>query len=260
MVTCANCHKLLPGGDRYCAYCGTKQPIYIPYIGRMRWRGGPGGAPNRPLARQWITGGLAAALGAGAGAAAGLALGQVWVCGVLGALGAGGVAAVADLTAGAIPDRGTAQRFGLALGLTAGLLALPLGVLVLTVVVVASQGLDGLAFVRGLMQVKFSYGVLGTLIGTAVALVAGAAGGYYAGQGGYTFGRRGALLGAALAWAVAAGLAGLIAGDYAAQIIGVERLPAARLGLGVELVAGALLLAALRPALARLKWWWARRP
>ena len=59
---------------------------------------------------------------------------------------------------------------------------------------------------------------------------------------------------------MAAGLAGLIAGDYAAQIIGVERLPAARLGLGVELVAGALLLAALRPALARLKWWWARRP
>ncbi|MCC7359686.1 MAG: zinc ribbon domain-containing protein [Anaerolineales bacterium] len=260
MVSCATCHKVLPPADRFCAYCGTRQPFRWPWAARRGLPAGLGWVRGQPLPRTWITGGLGAALGAGLGAAVGLALGSLWLMGVFGALGLGAAAALADLTAGAIPDRATAQRFGLAWGLTAGLLALPLGVLVLAVVVMADQGLAGLAFVRGLMQVKFSYGVLGTLIATAVGLAVGAAGGYYAGQGGYALGRRGALLGAALAWVVAAGLAGLIAGDYAAQIIGLDRLPAARLGLGVEIVVGALLLAGLRPALARLKWWWGRRP
>ncbi len=263
MNTCANCQKHLPPGDRFCAYCGTRQPWrLLPWFGRS---GVPAAPPAfvagwRTPPRQWVTAGLGAALGAAAGAVLGVALGQLWLGVALGALGVGAAAALADLTAGAIPDQAGAQRFGLVLGATAGLLALPLGLLVLAVVVVAEQGLAGLTFVRGLMQVEFSYGVLGTAIGSVVGGLGGGGLGAYFGRTGYDLGRRGALLGAALAWTVAAGAAGLIAGDYAGQIIGVDRLPAARVGLVVHIALGALLLAALRPALGRLRWWWLRRP
>lgn len=263
MITCANCHKHSPAGDRFCVYCGTRQPWRLPWFAS---RGQPGvprpefAAGWRSLPRQWVTAALGGALGAAAGAAVGALLGQLWLGLIMGALGVAAGAAVADLTAGPIPDQAAAQRFGLVLGATAGLLALPLGLLVLAVIVVADQGLAGLTFVRGLMQVKFSYGVLGTLIGSTVGVIGGGGLGYYLGRTGYDLGRRGALLGAALAWTVAAGAAGLIAGDYAGQIIGVARLPAARLGLVVHIAVGALLLAGLRPALGRLRWWWVRRP
>ncbi len=263
MITCANCHKHLPAGDHFCAYCGTRQPWRLPWFAG---RGLPVGqrpafaAGWRTPPRQWVTAALGGALGATAGAAVGALLGELWLGLTMGALGVGAAAAVADLTAGAIPDQAAAQRFGLVMGATAGLLALPLGLLVLALVLGVNQGWEGLVFLRGLMQVKFSYGVLGTLIGTVVATIGGGGLGYYLGRAGYDLGRGGALLGAALAWTVAAGAAGLIAGDYAGQIIGVERLGAARLGVMVQIGVGALLLAALRPALGRLRWWWGRRP
>ncbi len=268
MISCTSCHKTIPPGDRFCAYCGTRQPFRLPWLGRApAWATSAAGAtpalpgrPGGPIPRHLLSAGLGAGLGAMVGAAAGVVLGSLPLGAILGALGVGAAAAVAELTAGPIPDEKAAQRFGLVLGVLSGLLALPGGLLVLAAVVVADQGLDGLVFVRGLMQVKLTYGVLGTLLGTAVALFVGGLLGYFLGQTGYNFGRRGALLGAALAWTVAAGLAGLIAGNYAGQIIGVEQLAAARLGFVVQILVGALLLYLVRPAWGRLRWWWVRKP
>lgn len=266
MITCANCHKNLPAGDRFCAYCGTRQPFRLPWLGRApAWASGtrPSAASwrlGRPIPRHLVMAALGGGLGVLGGAGLGVLLGSGPLGAMLGGLGVGAAAAVAELTAGPIPDVNGAQRFGLVVGVLGGLLALPGGLLVVAAVMVANQGLDGLVFLRGLMQVNFTYGVLGTLVGAAVGTVAGGLLGYYLGLGGYRLGRRGALLGAALAWTLAAGVAGAIAGDYAAQIIGVERWPAARLGVVIQIVAGGVLLYALRPALARLRWWWARKP
>lgn len=263
MITCTNCQKRLPAGDPFCAYCGTRQPFRFPWFGRP----GLASVPRPAFAAGWrtpprylVTALLGAALGAAGGAALGMALGNPWLGGSLGALGVGAAAAVAEQVAGPIPDQAGAQRFGLVLGATAGVLALPLGLLVLAVIAVSNMGLDGLAFVRQLMQARLSFGLLGALIGGAIGLLGGGGLGFYLGGGGYALGRRGALLGAALAWTVAAGAAGLFAGDYAGQVILVERLPAAQVGVGVVVIGGALLLAALRPALGRLRWWWVRRP
>ena len=136
MISCTNCHKNLPAGDRFCAYCGTRQPWQLPLFGRrLPTVPRPGGALGRwTPPRQWVTAGLGGLLGAAAGAGLGLALGQVWLGGVMGALGVGAAEAVADLTAGAIPDQAAAQRFGLVFGACAGLLALPLGLVVLALV------------------------------------------------------------------------------------------------------------------------------
>jgi hypothetical protein len=263
MVTCENCHKHLPAADRFCVYCGTRQPFRLPWLGRRRVPTGPPVPVWRRalhLSRYVLTAGLGGALGLVLGAVLGVALGSILVGGLMGGLGVAAAGFVAEQVAGPIPDRAAAQRFGLVLGVTSGLLALPLGLLVLAAVLVANQGMDGLVFLRGLMQVKFTYGLLGTVVGTAVGTLAGAVLGYYLGRTGYRLGRRGALLGAAVAWSVAAGLAGSFAGDYAGQIIGVDRMPAARLGVVVQILVGALLLALVRPALGRLRWWWVRRP
>ncbi|MCC6192185.1 MAG: hypothetical protein IT318_24405 [Anaerolineales bacterium] len=209
---------------------------------------------------QWLLGAAGALLGAGAGLLLGLALGQAAFGSLVGALGAGASALLGETVAGPIPDRRGAERFGLAMGGLGGLLALPVGLLVVLVVTGWIGGWEGFRTLWALLRADPNLGVLGLAAGALAGTVAGALSGYYLGGAGYRLGRRGAIAGAALAWTLAAILAGFITGDYASKTLGVARVDAALLGGFVQVAGGTLLLAALRRAVGRWRNLWVRRP
>lgn len=270
MQSCPACQKHLPSRDRFCAYCGAKLPRALPLVG---W--GPGQARVNPPVSQATRGGwllrnrlgAMAAVGGLLGAGVGGVLGQAFGNGVLGALvggvGVGVAAAVGEGAAGPLPDERGAERFGAVLGGLGGLLALPVGVLVVASVVALAGGWAALATFAGEVRQNFNAGLVAPLAGALVGTVTGALAGYYLGLSGYRLGRRGAIAGAALAWTLAAVLAGLVAADQAAQspvAAGVARGQAAALGIVVQVGGGAALLAAGRRWLGRLRGWWAGRP
>jgi hypothetical protein len=276
MQTCPTCKKVIPARDRYCVYCGSQLPRALPLLG---W--GPGqarvaGAPQPSLAeairapRTWlgrnrlgtmaVIGGL---LGAGVGGVLGQAFGNVWLGGLAGAAGAGAATAVGEGVAGPLPDRRSAERFGLVIGALGGLLALPVGVIVTLGVLMLSMGWAGLSAYFTQLTTDLTAALTPTIAGTIVGTVTGALAGYYLALTGYRLGRRGAIAGAALAWTLAAVLAGLVTADQAAQselVVDMARSQAAALGILLQVGGGAALLALMRGWLGRLRRWWVGRP
>lgn len=269
MIDCPSCRKHLPAGVRFCAYCGAAVPFHWPWAGRHMARSAPKAlAPTRPRLAplwqvrrpQWLLGAAGALLGAVAGGLLGLALGQAAFGSLAGALGVGASALLGETVAGPIPDRRGAERFGLALGGLGGLLALPVGLLVVLAVTGWTGGWDGFRTLWALLRADPNLGLLGLAAGALAGTGTGALSGYYLGGAGYRLGRRGAIVGAALAWTLAAILAGLITGDYASKALGAARVDAALLGGFIQVAGGALLLAALRRAVGRWRNLWMRRP
>jgi hypothetical protein len=207
-----------------------------------------------------MMGAVGVLLGAGAGGLLGLALGQPAMGAVIGGAGAGSSALLGEALAGPIPDRRSAERFGLFLGAVGGLLALPVGLLGVGTVAAWTGGWDGLRTLWALMRVNLNLVLVGPAVGALAGTGAGALSGYYLGGAGYNLGRRGTIAAAALAWTVAAVLAGLLTGDYAGQTLGAGRVEAALVGVVVQVGGGVLLLAAVRRAVGRWRNWWVRRP
>lgn len=272
MVDCPACRKHLPSGVRFCAYCGTAVPFHLPWPVRRPARPVPvaSGPAPRPLpapARpwglrqsQWLMGAAGGLLGAGVGGLLGVILGEGWVGAVIGGLGVGAGALLGEGLAGPIPDRRSAERFGILLGGLGGVLALQVGVLVVLLVTAWTGGWEGLRTLWALLRANFNLAFMGPAVGALAGTGLGALSGYYLGRGGYNLGRRGAIAGAALAWMLAAALAGFITGDYIGQTLGAARVEAALVGIVVQVGGGALLLAAVRRGLGRWRNWWVRRP
>jgi hypothetical protein len=203
------------------------------------------------------------ALGLGVGGVLGQAFGNGILGALVGALGAGVAAAVGEGAAGPLPDRRSAERFGALLGALGGALGLLVGVIVAGAVLGLAGGWAGVGAYFAQLVGDLSQALLGPLSGALVGSVTGALAGYYLGVTGYRLGRRGAIVGASLAWTLAAVLAGLVTADLVAQTeaaAGVGRGQAAALGILLQVGGGAALLAAGRRWLERLRGWWVRRP
>jgi hypothetical protein len=250
MLQCPTCHKTLPYGDRYCAYCGAALARRLPFGLRLS-------LPNLYIPRrQWMMAAGGAALGGMSGGLLGLMLGAAFVGFWVGAIGLGAGAMLGEAVAGAIPDRRSAERFGLIIGGLGGLLALVGGTLIAALFSLTDGDPAGVVEFFGLLTA----GLPGTLASAIVGVGAGVLAGRYFGAGGYLFGRRGAIVGAAAAWTLAGVLAGVVSGDYAGQITGADRVASATLGAVVQVLVGALLLFGLQGLVRRWRNWWARRP
>jgi hypothetical protein len=170
---------------------------------------------------------------------------------------------VGEGAAGPLPDRRSAERFGAVLGGLGGLLGLGVGIVVAAGVMALAAGWDGVVAYAALLGGDVLQALLGPIVGALVGTVTGALAGYYLGVSGYRLGRRGAIVGAALAWTLAAVLAGLVTADQVAQgemAVGAARGPAAALGIALQVGGGAAVLAAGRRWLGRLRGWWVGRP
>jgi hypothetical protein len=250
-MNCSACGKRLPASDRYCAYCGTVQG----------WRLLPGvrlALPAWPV--RWLPIALAGAgLGALVGGLAGALLEAAWPGLILGAVAVAASGVLGEVSAGAIPDRASGERFGRTMGLLGGGLVL-IGGLLASLAIMLGANEPG-----GSVMAQLGRGLNVGLIAGAVGALAGAAAGWL--LGGWTGGlgyrllrRRGAILGASLAWAVGAALGGLVAGDYAARVAGAAPVASAGLGITVQVLLGALLLVPVRRLQRRWRHWRTSRP
>jgi len=250
---CPACHKTLPSNVRFCAYCGTD----------LCWRLLPGlSLPRVRLPPRWqVTGGLAAVLGALGGAFIGLPVGSLLAGAFVGALALGAGAMFGEVATAAIPDQRAAERFGQALGALGGVLVVPGGLLTGLVITVWSGAPNTLQALIALLVAGLYLGLIcaagGALIGAAGGVILGG----YTGRLGYALlRRRGAILGAALAWTVATVLGGLFAGDFAGRISGGAGSANATLGVILQALVGAALLPLARRVQRRWQGWLTGRP
>ena len=250
---CPSCHKTLPTNDRFCAYCGAD----------LGWRLLPGlSLPRVRLPPRWqLTGGLAAVLGGLGGALVGLPLSGFLPGVFVGALGLGASAMFGEVAAAAIPDRRAAERFGQALGALGGVFVLPGGLLSGLIITVWNGAPHSLQAFGALLVAGLYLGLIcaagGALIGVAGGVVVG---GYAGRQGQALLRRRGAILGAAVAWTTAVVLGGLFAGDFAGRIVGAAGAASATLGMILQVLVGASLLPLARRVQRRWQGWWTGRP
>jgi hypothetical protein len=250
---CPSCHKTVPTNIRFCAYCGID----------LGWRLLPGlSLPRVQLPPRWqVTGGLAAVLGGVGGAIIALPMSSVLAGAFVGALGLGASAMFAEVATAAIPDRRAAERFGQALGALGGALVLPGGLLIGLVLTVWSGGPHSLRTFGALLVAGLYLGLIcaagGALIGAAGGVILG---GYTGRLGHALLRRRGAILGAALAWTFASVLGGLFAGDFAGRISGATGPASATLGVILQVLVGAALLPLARRVQRRWHGWLTGRP
>ena len=250
-MQCHACQKQLPADDRFCAYCGAAQGrrllpgLRLPVL-RVRWL--PSAATG-------------AVLGGAGGALLGSLVGGVWFGLVTGAVGIGASAALGEVVAGAIPDRRAAERFGQALGALGGLLVFP-GAILAALLITAWYGAretltEFIVVLSGGIFLSLPTALGGTLIGVVVGIGLGR----LFGRAGYALlRRRGAILGAALAWTLASALGGLFTGDFMGRLMTAPRLESALIGVGVQVLLGALALIPIRGLHRVWRGWRGRRP
>jgi hypothetical protein len=252
-MLCPSCRKLLPPSDRFCAYCGAD----------LGWRLLPGvTVPRLRLPPRWqITGGLAAAVGLVAGTVVAVPFASLWLGALVGALTLGASAMFADVIAGSIPDRASAERFAQGLGVLGGVLVLPGGLIIGPAVALWYGAPDSPRAFGALLAAGLFLGLICAAGGALVGAASGVITGVFAGRLGQALLRRqGALLGAAAAWSAAAVLGGLFAGDFAARIIGASERGGALAGLLLQVVISVYLLPLARRVQRRWRAWFTGRP
>ncbi len=241
-MLCPTCSKRLPTSVRFCAYCGAA-------IDRRPWRAWLATlsipSVSRPAA---LLGVLGAALGALIGGLTGQLLGDTnqgdaLMGGLVGAVGLGIASAWGDTLAAAHLDRDSARRFGQVYGGVGGALAAMGGLLVAAVILWQTGQPGGLGFVVNLLAANLmevgQLAVFGGLLGAGVGILAGRFG---ARVGYHLLQRRGAVVGAALAWTLGGIVGGLFTGDQAARLAGGDPVAGALLGMVVQVGLGALIL------------------
>jgi hypothetical protein len=252
-MQCHACQKQLPAGDRFCAYCGAAQGRrLLPGIGFR--------LPTMPV--RWLPIAMTGAvLGGAGGALLGSIVGGTWFGLASGAVGIGASAALGEVVAGAIPDRRAAERFGQAMGALGGVLVFPgaiLAAIMITAWYGARQSLaEFIVVLSGGIFLSLPTAAGGTLIGVVVGIGLGR----LTGRAGYALlRRRGAILGAALAWTLASALGGLFTGDFMGRLMEAPRLQSAAIGVGVQILLGALALVPIRGLHRLWRGWRMRRP
>ncbi len=241
-MLCPRCTKRLPNSVRFCAYCGAA-------IERRPWQAWLATlslpAVTRPAA---MLGLLGAALGALIGGLTGQLLGDtsqgdVLMGGLVGAVGLGIASAWGDTFAAAHIDRESARRFGQVYGGLGGALA-ALGGLLVSVLILwqAGQPAGVSAFISLLTNHAVAVSrtaLIGGFLGAAIGILAGR----FAARVGYdVLQRRGAVIGAAVAWTLGGIVGGLFAGDSSAKLAGGDPVAGALLGMVVQVGLGALVL------------------
>jgi zinc ribbon protein len=252
-MQCPACQKQIPTDDRFCAYCGAPQ-------GRRLLPGLTLRLPSIPV--RWLPIAIAGAvLGGMGGALLGSVVGGPWFGLVSGAVGIGASAALGEVVAGAVPDRRSAERFGQALGALGGALVFP-GAILAALLITAWYGAphtltEFVVLLSGGFYLSLPSAIGGALIGILVGFGLGR----LSGRAGYTLlRRRGAILGAAVAWTLAGALGGLFTGDFAGRLAGAPRLQSAAIGVGVQILLGALALIPLGSLHRLWRGWRKRRP
>jgi hypothetical protein len=252
-MQCAACQKQIPSDDRFCAYCGAPQ-------GRRLLPGLNFRLPGLPV--RWLPIALAGGLLGGAGGALlGGLVGGTWFGLLTGAVGIGASAALGEVVAGAIPDRRAAERFGEALGALGGCLVLLGGMLAAMLITAGFGAPQSLGALLLLLTGGFYLSLPGAIGGALIGILVGFGLGRLTGRAGYAlFRRRGAILGAALAWTVSSALGALFAGDYIGRQAGAPRLQSAAIAVALQILLGALALIPLRSLHRRWRNWRSRRP
>ena len=242
MQACPRCHKKLPGSARFCAYCGANLP-------RRPWREWLSvlalPAASRPAV---VMGVLGAAVGALGGGALGQLLGDPaqadWLLGgLVGAAGMGIASAWGDTLAAGYLDRDRARRFGQVFGGFGGGLAALGGLLVAVLILWQASQPAGLAAAFAFLAANIAGGLRTAFTGGFLGAATGILAGRFAARIGYDLlQRRGAVIGAALAWTLGGIVGGLFAGDSAAKLAGGDPVAGALLGMVVQVALGAVVL------------------
>jgi hypothetical protein len=255
---CPTCSKRLPYSVRFCAYCGTA-------LARRPWQAWLAAVSlptvSRPAA---MLGALGAALGALLGGFTGQLLGDpsqgdAFLGGLVGALGLGVASAWGDTLAATYLERESARRFGQLYGGVGGALAALGGFLVAVVILWQAGQPGGVAFALDLLTDNLlpvvRIAVIGGFLGAALGILAGR----FGARVGYNLlQRRGAVIGAALAWTLGGIVGGLFAGDSAARLVGGDPIAGALLGMVVQVGLGALILTQVQRLVRAYRTW--RRP
>lgn len=242
MQPCPRCSKQLPSSVRFCAYCGADLP-------RRPWRAWLDTLTLPASARPAIALGAAGALmGAGVGGLLGQLLGDpsagdVWLGGLVGAAGMGIASAWGDTLAAGHLDRDRARRFGQVFGGAGGALAFIGGVVVVMLILWQAGQAAGLQPALAFVAAHFRAGLYlafgGGFLGAATGILAGR----FAARVGYQLlQRRGAIIGAALAWTLGSIIGGLFVGNRAATLVGGDPVAGALLGMVLQVGLGALVL------------------
>lgn len=255
-MLCPSCSKRLPYSVRFCAYCGAA-------IQRRPWRAWLEALSIPSVSRpQALVGVLGAALGALLGGACGVVLGDparpdALLGGFIGALGVGVAAAWGHTLAAPNLDRDSARRFGQMYGGVGGALAVLGGLLAAMVIMVrATQPVGWRASLDLLVNSAadgFPFAVTAGFLGAAFGILAGR----FAGRIGYSLlQRRGAILGAAMAWTVGGVIGGLYAGQQAAVHASADPVAGALLGMVLQVALGAIVLTQVQRLISAWRAWW----
>jgi hypothetical protein len=254
-MLCPSCSKRVPDSVRFCAYCGAA-------IARRPWREWLAAVSIPSVARPAaLMGVLGATLGAVLGGAIGRLLGDpaqgdAWLGGLVGAAGLGVASAWGDTIAAAYLDRDSARRFGQLYGAVGGALATAGGLLVTLLIWWQAGQPAGLPMALELIAGNLVSGLRAAIIAGFLGAATGILTGRFAARVGYQLlQRRGAVVGAALAWTLGGIVGGLFAGESAARLAGGDPVSGALLGMVVQVALGALLLTQFQRLVRAFRAW-----
>lgn len=260
MMHCPSCSKTLPTRVRFCAYCGTATT-------RRPWQAWLESVALPSVARPAaLVGVLGALLGALAGGLIGQLLGDPaqWdglLGGVVGAAGMGIASAWGHTIAAAYLDRDSARRFGQLYGGVGGALAVVGSLLVVVLILWQAGQPAGFANALQLIAANLVTGSRLALVSGFLGAATGILAGRFAARVGYQLlQRRGAVIGAALAWTLGGIVGGLFAGERAASLVGGDLVAGALLGMVVQVALGALVLTQVQRGVRAWRAWRRVRP
>jgi len=253
-MLCPTCHKRLPVSVHFCAYCGAA-------LERRPWRAWLAAvslpAAARPAALVGVIGGLS---GAFFGGLAGQLLGDTLLGGLVGAAGVGIAAAWGDALAAPYLDRDSARRFGQLFGGVGGGLAVLGGLLAAVIIALRAGSPEGVEATLSLFFSSLALGFPGALTGGFLGAAVGVLAGRFAARFGYlALQRRGAVIGAAMAWTLGGVIGGVYAGDFAARLASTNQADGALLGMLIQVALGALVLTQFQRLVQAYRAW-RRRP
>jgi hypothetical protein len=166
-----------------------------------------------------------------------------------------------DTMAAGYLDRDRARRFGQVFGGFGGGLAALGGLLVAALILWQAGQPAGFGAAFAYLAANFAGGLRAAFTGGFLGAATGVLAGRFAARIGFDLlQRRGAVIGAALAWTLGGTIGGLFAGDSAARLAGGDPVAGAVLGMVVQVALGALVLTQVQRLVRGWRAWRGIRP